>query len=141
EGPMKKVRGTLDDVWPIVLTSNTPERRVNVYVELKGTPYTLFVDLNGAPLKPVMASNRPPHMVVEKAPGQFECYWKILGMTSEHQRAAQRTLIEIFDGNPNNLDAGMLPGTINFSCDKPFLVRIHHNSDRPPYRANDRHWR
>lgn len=112
----------------------------SIAVVLENMPHILFVDLNGAPLEPVMTSKRPPHIVVEYAVGKFDCYWNILGMTPEHMRAAQKTLIEVFDGNPNNLDKGMLPGTVNYSCDKPFIVRIHYNSDQPPYRANGKNW-
>jgi hypothetical protein len=112
----------------------------SIAVVLDDMPHILFVDLNGAPLEPVMASKRPPHIVVEYAPGKFQCVWNILDMAPKHMRAAQRTLIEVFDGNPNNLNTAMLPGTINFTCDKPFMVRIHHNSDRPPYRANGKNW-
>ena len=35
----------------------------------------LFVDLDGPPLEPVLASEAAPHLVVESSPGRWHCYW------------------------------------------------------------------
>ena len=38
---------------------------------------TGFVDLDGAPLEPVMSWTLPPHIVVESSPARYHAYWLV----------------------------------------------------------------
>jgi len=39
---------------------------------------TVFVDLDGSPIKPVLEAPLPPHIVVESSPERFHAYWLTL---------------------------------------------------------------
>jgi len=54
----------------------------------------LHIDLDGAPLAPVLADPRPPHIVTGTSPGKFHCYWLVEGMSLEDFRGAQEALLE-----------------------------------------------
>ena len=56
----------------------------------------VFIDLDGAPLPPVMAIRSKPHIVVETSPGKFHCYWLVEGMPLDDFNNVQKALIELF---------------------------------------------
>ena len=43
----------------------------------------LFLDLDGAPLAPVMTAGVDPHAVVESSPGKWHVYWLVSGCALE----------------------------------------------------------
>ena len=99
----------------------------------------LYVDLDGAPLEPVLTSERPPHIVTATSPGKFHCYWLVEGMPLEDFRGAQEALLEKFGGDRNvkSVEHVMrVPGFLHRKGE-PFLCRIHTVNQRPPYRADE----
>jgi hypothetical protein len=97
----------------------------------------LFVDLDGAPLEPVLAWNKPPHVVVATSPGRYHCYWLIDGMPLEDFRGAQEALIDQFgaDRGIKSVEHAMrLPGFLHRKRE-PRLVRIHQLNKHPAYPA------
>jgi len=102
-------RDQLPAVWPKLVQLNAGGAGVFVTVNCtngrgrKGSDITrvraLYVDLDKAPLEPVLASARPPHIVVATSPGKFHCYWLVEGMPLEDFRGAQEVLIDAFGGD------------------------------------------
>ena len=50
----------------------------------------LFVDLDGAPLGPVLAAGLEPHIVVESSPGRFHAYWIMIARSIASQPFRRR---------------------------------------------------
>lgn len=92
----------------------------------------LFLDLDGAPLEPVVETSRvseiPPHIVVESSPGRFHVYWRVSDVALDEFESYQKALIRKFDGDPavHDLPRVMrLPGFWHQkNPDKPFMTRI-----------------
>jgi hypothetical protein len=99
----------------------------------------LYVDLDGAPLEPVLTSERPPHIVNATSPGKFHCYWLVEDMPLEDFRGAQEALLEKFGGDRNVKSVEHVMRVPGFFHRKgaPFLCRIHTVNQRPPYRADE----
>lgn len=108
----------------------------------------VFVDLDGAPLEPILAHPIKPHIIVETSPQRWPAYWRVEGMELDAFEGAQLGLIAKFgaDKNVKDLPRVMrLPGFFHRKSD-PFLVRITStrelasyapaNFPRAPSRAN-----
>jgi hypothetical protein len=94
----------------------------------------LFVDLDGAPLNPVMSSALPPHMVVETSPGRFHAYWCVDGIARDEFTAFQLQLAERFGGDPAVKDLSRpmrLPGFLH-QKGTPYRTRLLHCDDDAP---------
>lgn len=94
----------------------------------------LYLDLDGAPLEPVMTCEQPPHAVVESSPGKFHCYWLVEGVDKFAAEQYLGALIKRFDGDPACKDCSRvlrLPGYIHRKK-QPFRVRIVHLEDQMP---------
>jgi len=92
----------------------------------------LFLDLDGAPLEPVLDASRvaeiPPHIVVESSPGRFHVYWIVKDVRLEEFESYQKALIKRFGGDPviHDLPRVMrLPGFWHQKDPtKPYMTRI-----------------
>lgn len=72
----------------------------------------VFVDLDGAPLTPVLDSECPPNIVVCSSHDRYHCYWLLAGNLNESQyRELQRALARKFDGDIQ-------------VCDPPRVMRV-----------------
>lgn len=60
----------------------------------------LFVDLDGAPLEPVMASAVKPHITVESSPGRYHAYWLVKDCPLEQFTQLQAALAAKFNSDP-----------------------------------------
>lgn len=81
----------------------------------------LFVDLDGAPLEPVLSSPIRPRIVVESSPGRWHCYWPVADLPPDRFSSAQKALALLF-----NADAKV--------HDKPRVMRLPgfwHNKAQP----------
>ena len=77
----------------------------------------VFVDLDGAPLAPVLEAGLEPHIVVESSPGRFHAYWLIDDCPLDQFERVQRALARRFDGDPRVHDLPRvmrLPGFRHF---------------------------
>lgn len=86
----------------------------------------LFVDLDGAPLEPVMAHVMPPSVVIESSPNRYHAYWPTDGCPLDQFKPAQQRLIKQFNGDPSVCDLPRvmrLPGFIHQKAE-PFQTRI-----------------
>jgi hypothetical protein len=86
----------------------------------------VFLDLDGAPLTPVLESSLPPRIVVESSPGKWHCYWPVVDMPLERFNEAQKALANRFQGDPKVCDLPRvmrLPGFLHHKG-APFQSRL-----------------
>jgi hypothetical protein len=101
----------------------------------------LFVDLDGAPLAPVMRWALPPHIVVESSPSRYHVYWLVdRSVTVGDFGVLQKRLAKLFGGDPTVHDLPRvlrLPGFIHRKGE-PFRTRIlHQKPGVPRYSASE----
>ena len=96
----------------------------------------LFVDLDGAPLEPVMQW-RTPH-IVESPPHKFHPYWIVGDLALEKFESLQRALAARFNGDHvHDLPRVLrLPGFIHRKGE-PSLTRVIQANEHAPYKAAD----
>lgn len=95
----------------------------------------LFLDLDGAPLEPVLAAGVEPHAVVESSPGKWHVYWLVTGCKLEQFALAQKALAAKFGGDAsvNDLPRVMrLPGFLHRKS-APYQSRIERLEPLQPY--------
>jgi hypothetical protein len=85
-----------------------------------------FVDLDGAPLQPILDCHLKPHVIVESSPGRYHAYWRVSDCPLERFKAIQRALIAKFNSDPACCDLPRvmrLPGFWHLKGE-PFQTRI-----------------
>lgn len=95
----------------------------------------LFVDLDGAPVEPVMRASLPPHIVLETSPSRYHAYWAVTDWPREAFTAAQKALAERFSGDPSVSDVARvmrLAGSWHVKRE-PRQSRIVELNERAPY--------
>jgi len=70
-----------------------------------------FVDLDGAPIEPVMTAPVKPHIIVESSPGRYHAYWKVSDCSLKEFGPIQKALAEKFNGDTS-------------ICDLPRVMRL-----------------
>ncbi|MBX3674324.1 MAG: hypothetical protein KF776_15205 [Burkholderiales bacterium] len=87
---------------------------------------SLFVDLDGAPLQPLLDCPVPPDVVVESSPGRFHGYWIGAECPLEAFTPSQVALARRFGGDESASDLPRvmrLPGFLHQKGD-PFMTKI-----------------
>jgi hypothetical protein len=103
----------------------------------------VFVDLDGAPLAPVMSGRCLPHIIVESSPQRWHAYWLVQGMALEDFTPIQWAAIRRYNADPiiHDLPRVMrLPGFVHAKVkngvkSEPFVSGIIHTRDGPAYPA------
>ena len=98
---------------------------------------SVFVDLDGSPLDPVIGSEPKPQIVTETSPDRWHCYWRVKNLPLDQFTIMQKALIERFGGDPavHDLPRVMrLPGFVHRKGE-PYLSRILSTSENAPYEA------
>lgn len=93
----------------------------------------LWVDLDGAPVEPVLACQLPPRIVVESSPGRWHCYWPVADLPLGQFSSAQKALAAAFGGDPSvsNVNRVMrLPGFLHCKAE-PRLSRLERADPTP----------
>jgi hypothetical protein len=88
----------------------------------------LFLDLDGAPLEPVMAAPLPPPITCESSPGKYHAYWPVADMPLSAFRMAQRALAAKYGGDPKVCDLPRvmrMPGFLHRKA-TPYRSRLLH---------------
>jgi hypothetical protein len=96
----------------------------------------VFLDLDGAPLAPVMAAPIPPAIVCESSPGKHHAYWPVAEMPLADFRNAQQTLATQYGGDPAVCDLPRvmrLPGYVH-AKGEPFTSRLLRCDPAMPWR-------
>ena len=71
----------------------------------------VFVDLDGAPVEPVLGAPLAPSIVVESSPGRWHAYWLCDGIPRDQFKSAQQTLADLYHADRK-------------VCDLPRVMRI-----------------
>lgn len=86
-----------------------------------------FVDLDGAPLAPVLEASDKPHLIVESSPGRWHVYWFLDECPLEEFKVRQQRLAEKYGGDSSVVDLPRvmrLPGFYHHKTAMPFLTRL-----------------
>ncbi|QHP70991.1 hypothetical protein EI171_29090 [Bradyrhizobium sp. LCT2] len=96
----------------------------------------VFVDLDGAPLQPVLDHHIKPHCIVETSPGKYHAHWFTDDVPLDQFSLIQLALAEQFNGDPSVHDLPRIARLAGFYHYKrePHLVRIVSlDADLPRY--------
>jgi hypothetical protein len=108
-------------------------RKTNNIVRVR----SLVLDLDSAPLDPVLICKPQPQIIVESSPNRYHCYWLVEGCSLERYKPLQRLLMRRFDGDPAVCDLPRVmrvPGTWHLKDpNHPFQTRIVTITNTPPY--------
>ncbi|HRD86006.1 MAG TPA: AAA family ATPase, partial [Rubrivivax sp.] len=116
--------------WTVNFTDGAGRKAENV-TEVRA----LFVDLDGAPLQPVMDAGVDPHAVVESSPGRWHVYWLVEGCQRDRFGQLQRALAMMFGADPSVHDLPRVlrvPGFVHRKGE-PFRTRIVSLEPMQPY--------
>jgi hypothetical protein len=87
-----------------------------------------YVDLDGAPIQPLLDAGAKPSIVVESSPGKYHVYWLVENEPLEAFTPMQEALIARFGGDPAVKDLPhvlRVPGFLHRKA-APFKVRLIH---------------
>lgn len=105
-------RGTIDDRSLREMLRSKNKVGAGVYVKLNKTPdenlkaedvmmvRAVMLDLDGAPLEPVLQCPLVPHAIVETSPGRFHVYWRVKDFPLDKYVPVQFGLAKRCDGDP-----------------------------------------
>jgi RecA-family ATPase len=99
----------------------------------------VFVDLDGAPLQPVLAAGAEPHAIIESSPGRWHAYWLVSDCKLAQFGPVQRAPAARFNGDRKVHDLPRvmrLPGFIHRKA-APFRSRIESLQQFAPYALGD----
>ncbi|MCP5233882.1 MAG: AAA family ATPase [Zoogloeaceae bacterium] len=99
----------------------------------------LFLDLDGAPLGPVLDAGVEPHCIIESSPGRWHVYWQVTGCAMRQFKPAQQALAAKFRGDRSITDPPRVmrvPGFLHRKGE-PFLSRIESLEAFQPYDFDD----
>lgn len=101
----------------------------------------LILDLDGAPLEPVLACGVEPHAIVESSLGKWHCYWMVDDCALEDFGRLQSALAAKFGGDLTVKDLPRVlrvPGFAHFKdAGKPTEVKVHSINKFQPYKTAD----
>lgn len=145
EGLTKTLHGSLPDHLPSLAKLNSEGAGIFYTVnatDLKGRRLeniigirSVFVDLDGASLEPILSSPLEPHAIVESSPGRYHAYWIVEGVTLAEFSNIQKLLAEKFNGDKAVHDLPRLmrlPGFFHLKK-TPFRSKVIHQSQAQPY--------
>ena len=87
----------------------------------------LFVDLDGAPVEPLLQCELPPHILVESSPNKWHGYWRVDDCLHAHFKERQHALAARFGGDTSVCDLPRvmrLPGFWHHKSATPFQTRL-----------------
>lgn len=120
--------------WTANETDGTGRREANI-IRVRAC----FLDLDGAPLEPVLAAGLRPHAVVESSPGKWHVYWKLSDCPLATFKSLQQALNSRFGGDPKVCDLPRvlrLPGFLHQKSE-PFRSRLADSWSGPAYSTRE----
>jgi hypothetical protein len=133
-----ELRRANDDRAGVFVTVNETDGAGRMYSNVKRVR-ALFVDLDGAPLQPILEASAAPHIIVESSSDRWHAYWLVSDCALEQFRALQKGLIAKFGGDKSIHDLPRVmrvPGFIH-AKGAAFCSRIHQLNERPTYAVTD----
>jgi hypothetical protein len=85
-----------------------------------------FVDLDGAPIEPVLEAAAPPNIVVESSPGKWHAYWLLNDCDLPDFKPGQQAMAAKFTGDRSVCDLSRvlrIPGFWHLK-ENPFQTRL-----------------
>lgn len=110
-------------VYVVINETNGKSRKTEDVIAIRA----VFVDLDGAPLGPVMAAKPHPSIITETSPGRFHAFWRVKDIAVSEYSDIQRALAKKFNGDPQVIDPPRvmrLPGFYHLKGATPFMSRI-----------------
>ncbi|RFC36645.1 MAG: phage/plasmid primase, P4 family, C-terminal domain-containing protein [Candidatus Nitrotoga sp. SPKER] len=95
----------------------------------------LFVDLDGAPLEPILAAGVEPHITIESSADRYHAYWLVSDCALEQFTPLQAALAAKFNSDPKVKDLPRvmrLPGFWHQKAE-PIQTRIIEEKSHAPY--------
>ena len=145
----KVLHGTLDDhatelrrlnergagVFVTVNETNGAGRKASDIVRVRAQ----YVDLDGAPLDPVLRHALTPHVINETSPGRWHVYWRTDDVPLDSFRHIQKALIVRFNSDPSVHDLPRVMRVPGFWHRKgePFLSKILNINEHAAYSIVD----
>ena len=98
----------------------------------------VFVDLDDAPVEPVLNCSAPPSVVIQTSPGRHQAFWRCSHVAVSEFTQVQKALIKKFNADPACKDLSRLMRIAGFynnkkRLDKPHFVNIIHEGSFFPY--------
>lgn len=137
KGRITVLHGTLNDHAARLTKLNNAGQGVFVMVnegDLQGRSAinvtrvrALFVDLDGAPVDPLLATQAPPHILVESSPNKWHGYWRVDDCPLDKFKERQHALADRFHGDRSVCDLPRvmrLPGFWHRKTAVPFETRL-----------------
>jgi hypothetical protein len=99
----------------------------------------LFVDLDGAPLEPVLHAPIAPHMIVETSPGRWHAFWLVHDVPLADFSHLQTQLAKMFDADSSVKDLPRVMRVPGFLHQKgqPVQSKLIHVSEGPSIAVQD----
>lgn len=142
-GPPKVLHGSWEDLHRQLVRANNAGQGLFVTInetDGKGRKTenikkveAVFVDLDGAPLQPVLDAEATPHLIVESSPERYHAYWFVQDLSLDRFSLVQRRLAEKFNGDPAVVDLPRVmrvPGSVNHKREEPFVSGIIHVQEK-----------
>lgn len=99
----------------------------------------IFLDLDGAPIDPVLSCKLKPHVVVESSAGRYHVYWLVKDFPLEKFEDVQRAVAKRFDGDPAVAlltACARLPGFLH-NKSEPFQTKIIETNNQSSYGVDE----
>lgn len=96
---------------------------------------SVYADLDGNPLQPILDCNLKPHVIVESSNGKFHAYWRCRGVSIDEFPPIQKAIAKRFnsDGSVFGVERVMrVPGFYHIKGE-PFMSRIIQENVELPY--------
>jgi hypothetical protein len=145
----KQLHGTLADVQSRLTKWNKLD--IGVYVTINKTDRqgrkteniikvrSLFADLDGSPLNPILRAKPEPHMIIESSKGKYHAYWLVEDCPLDQFSMYQKAIAKKFDSDPKVCDLPRvmrLPGFYHCKGNS-YPTTIMHDNHRSPYFLNE----
>lgn len=119
------------DIFVNVAETDGTGRKASNIVRVRA----VFVDLDGAPIEPVLAGDFKPHLIVNTSPGKYHAYWLTADVPLANFTPIQEALIAKYDGDKKVKDlcrVMRVPG-FNHCKAEPRMVTCERLHDGKPY--------
>lgn len=100
---------------------------------------SVFIDLDGSPIQPVLDAPIKPQIIIETSPNKYHAYWLVNDLDKEHFKPLQQLIARDYGGDMKVCDLPRVMRIPNFFHKKnaPFEVRIYQINNIPRYRKDE----
>lgn len=141
--------GTFDELLPWLIASNNAGCGIFIVInqtdgqgrEIENITAvrSVFPDMDGSPIEPVLQVKPKPHIITETSPGHFHPLWLVHDCPLERFKLIQTAIAQRFDCDDKVGDLPRvlrMPGFIHWK-DGPVLSKLFQHNDGPPYSIHE----